>query len=268
MAIEDNETVCDLLSDIFADNYEVSTARSAKEAMHALEAFVPDLILSDILLPGKNGITLISDIRQSARLRAVPVIFLTGVDDPEMQLAGLKTGAIHYITKPFNVQELRLRVANLLDLQKANKFPEISATPARSEEGQQLLQDVNDLLASVYVNKDLRVEFFSEKLGISLCTLERKFQRASNNTLVNYIREYRLNTARQMIQEGNLRIGEIADRCGFSSLHYFSRSFKSQFGHNPRSIKNKNGQNYSEESINNATINDRNNETFLSISSN
>lgn len=249
LVIEDNEIVCDLLSDIFTESYEVTTARSAKEALHALESFVPDLILSDILLPGKNGITLISDIRQSARLRAVPVIFLTGVDDPEMQLAGLKTGAIHYITKPFNVQELRLRVANLLDLQKANKYPEISPTPARSEEGQQLLQDVNDLLASVYVNKDLRVEFFSEKLGISLCTLERKFQRASNNTLVNYIREYRLNIARQMIMEGKLRIGEIADRCGFSSLHYFSRSFKSQFGLNPRSVKNQDPRAYQMENV-------------------
>jgi len=236
LLVEDSEDFRFYLKDNLRYNYMVIEAANGNEGWQKALAHHPQLIVSDISMPGMNGIDLVNKLKADKRTSHIPVILLTALTDQQQQIRGLETGANDYITKPFDFEVLNAKVKSLLELNSAMKSTyakqiTLTAPEVRidsSDEG--LLQEIVIFLEQNITNPQLSVEALSRQFGMSRSTMYTKLLQITGQTPVEYIRSFKLERAAILLEKSNITIAEIAYQVGFTTPNYFARSFKQKFG--------------------------------------
>lgn len=241
-------------------------AADGAEGLEKAKTELPDLIISDIMMPGKDGIELLRSLRVDITISHIPVILLTAKSAIESRIQGIELGAEDYVTKPFSIAYLKVSVSNILERRKMLQdyyrslpLPATSeerveeppvAVAAMLEEEQQTLAGTittNDrlfmkrLIDCIYRNLDngnLKIEELAREVGISRVIFYNKVKNLTGLSPVEFLKEVRLKQAAQLMQT-DLNISQIAYQVGFNDVHYFSKCFKQQFGLTPTAYKNK-----------------------------
>lgn len=241
LVVEDNVDLQRYLRLILSDNYAVHIADNGQEALNYLEqAPTCDLILSDIMMPVMDGYQLLQQLKGDDRYRHIPVIMLTARADMRDKLKALRIGVDDYLLKPFDEEELQVRMANLLTHQEARK--EISSDdnteekpdPSLSEEDKIWLEAFEQYCRENYASDLPNVPSVAAEFAMSESTLLRQVKRLSGLTPLQYLQEIRLDKARQLLENKVYNsIAQVGYEVGFSNTTSFSRAFKKRFGKNP-----------------------------------
>ena len=251
LLVEDNDELRFFLKDIFRKDYDVFEVANGKDGFEKAVEIQPDLIISDVMMPEKNGIEMTRDIRESMETSHIPIILLTAKSTIESKLEGLEYGADDYITKPFSTSYLKARVANLLLIrQKLSRLyysgPSEIAAAAEQEEAsveeekpQMTLKDRNfmeKLVGLIEANLDngaLVVDDLVKEFPMSRSTFGNKVKALTGMATVKFILEVRLRRAGELIRTGEYTCAQVGYMVGFNDPHYFSKSFKQKFGITP-----------------------------------
>jgi DNA-binding response OmpR family regulator len=239
LIIEDNVDLRDFLVDSFTPEYKTLSAGNGREGLELALTHLPDLIISDIMMPEIDGVELCRRLKTDERTSHIPVILLTAKTGIKSKLEGLETGADDYLTKPFERPELLMRVKNLLASRKSlrERFGkqllvqpgEVSVTSA----DEKFLQKVFALLDENLSNADFDVAAFSKEIGMSQTHLHRKLTALLGQSGNELIRTFRLRRAASLLSQQHGNVSEIAFMVGFTSSNYFSKCFRDQFGQTP-----------------------------------
>lgn len=238
LIVEDNPELRSFLADGMRTNYRVLEASNGAEAWDTVLRELPELVISDVMMPEKDGFDLCQLVKSDPRTAHIGFILLTSKAAQDARLKGLSAGADDYITKPFSQDELDLRVANLLQLQQ--KLRSHLRQQLIAEEPQDKLPAVKDpLLLQLYEEMDrkldapeLTVDYLAKICNMSRSTLNRKLRALLDISPNDFIRQYRLQKASVLLKQGQ-DISAVAYRVGFSSPSYFTQCFREQFGITP-----------------------------------
>ncbi|MBC8153060.1 MAG: response regulator, partial [Bacteroidetes bacterium] len=239
LIIEDNADLRGFLVDCFAQNYHTLEAGNGTEGLRQAVEHLPDLIISDVMMPGMNGVELCRRLKTDERTSHIPIVLLTAKADTESKLAGLETGADEYLTKPFHRDELLLRVKNLLENRQKlrERFSrQLVVQPAEvavTSTDEKFLQKVFALLEANLSNADFDVMLFSREVGWSQTHLHRKLTALLGQSANELIRTFRLKRAASLLDQQHGNVSEIAFSVGFSNPNYFTKCFRDQFGCTP-----------------------------------
>ncbi|BDB51808.1 response regulator [Flavobacterium ammonificans] len=235
--IEDDKALGNsILELLLFNNFEVTWFDDSIKALDYLSQNFPDLIISDLMMPGMNGEDLYLNIRKNKKFTVVPFIIITANIDDEVKLRQLEHGVNDYIMKPFQIKELILKVNNVLELRKniEKNFgidPFSKVTIKLSEKD--FLTSLNEaLLKDIKVRPNL--DELSKSLFISKSTLDKRIRKLTNKNISQYIREFKIQYAMKLIDLGERNIQFLVDQTGFGSFSYFSTSFKSYLNISPR----------------------------------
>ncbi len=220
--------------------YDIREAANGREGFEQATAIMPDLIISDVMMPEMDGYQLCEKLKTDERTSHVPVILLTARAGEESKIAGLETGADAYLTKPFNSRELLVRVKNLIAQRRKlrQQFSnEVHLKPrdiAITSADEQFLQKAIDIVEANIGNENFSIEDFAAEIGLSRSQLHRKIQALTDQSPSVFIRSLRLKRAVDLIEQKAATINEIAYQTGFSSPAYFRKCFREQFGVSPK----------------------------------
>ena len=241
--IEDNKDLSDFISNKLSVEYNVYTSNGFDAIEQSLE-IIPDVIICDLNLPGKNGFEICQILKKDLRTSHIPVLILTASDDPDSYLKALESGADLFLTKPFNLKVLSQSIKALLFNREKLRFY-YTNNILNIEEGdfgvseQDFLRKLNDLIEKNLDNSAYTVEDLARSLTISRVQLYRKVKAILGISVSDYINNMRLDKSKELLKKSELNISEIAYAVGFSSPNYFSTSFKNKFGVTPKEYKSK-----------------------------
>ena len=236
---EDNEDLRSYIKEIFINNFQILEAENGKCALKLAQENLPDLIISDWMMPQMTGVELCENIKISASTSHIPVIILTSKSSNESKLLGLETGADDYITKPFNASLLEVRVINILENRRKLRelfsiSPKIRAREITlNSSDEHFLERVIKIVEDNMSNINLDIAFLEEELKMSNMQMYRKLKSLTNLSGNEFIKNVRLKKAVQLLESENYNVSEIAYKVGFSDPSYFSRIFKKQYGKAP-----------------------------------
>lgn len=238
LLVEDNNDVVLYIKALLPVGYRLVHAKDGQQGMDMAQELVPDLIITDVMMPLKDGFSLCRDIKSSELLNHIPVIILTAKTATEDQLTGLECGADAFLKKPFNPDELLIRIQKLLEsrrLLKEKYLRSVLKGEKKMEKDVNLdfLQRVTDIVYREMQNSDFSPSLLADKLCLSLSQLNRKMTAVSGYNPSSYILKMRINKAKKKLAQEDIPISEVADQCGFYDLAYFSRTFKKQTGFTP-----------------------------------
>ncbi|VEJ19279.1 hybrid sensor histidine kinase/response regulator transcription factor [Capnocytophaga canimorsus] len=239
LLVEDNPDVLMYVKSLISKDYQVITAENGEEGLEKAQKYVPDLVITDVMMPKMDGYQLCQAMKQSQLLNHIPIIMLTAKSTDEDRLEGLRYGVEAYLRKPFQAEELLIRIAKILENRELLKQKYMNAViqnttqekPYANDDNLKFLQHINSI---IYSNpKDVTVSFLAEKTLMSISQLSRKLSGITGCSTVSYIGKVRLTKAKRMLQNSNMSMAEIADACGFENANYFTRLFKKEFGMTP-----------------------------------
>ncbi len=241
LIVEDNVDMQHFIEDQFSGKYRTGTAVDGREGWEKCLSDMPDLVVSDVAMPHRNGIELCQQIKQDERTAHIPILLLTSKATNADELAGLQEGADDYVTKPFDPKMLLARAENLIATRHALRARFSAARPLSIEPSEVTITSVdeeflNNVLKSIEENMsdpDYRVQDLSRDVAMSRMHLYRKIKALTGQTVVEFIRTMRLKRAAQMILQNKSTIAEITYQVGFSDLQYFRKCFKKLFGCSP-----------------------------------
>lgn len=245
LIVEDNLDLREYIKDDLKEVYHVEEASNGEQGLRKAEKFIPDLIVSDIMMPIMDGYEMMKKIRQDEKTSHIPIILLTAKSDRESKLEGLGLGADDYLTKPFDTQELLVRIKNLIETRRLlqEKFGSGNAAIHKKEKvkisylDQQFLDRVMTVIDEHISEEEFSIEEFGKDVGMSRSQMHRKLKALTGKSTSLYLRTVRLAKAKQLIEEKKATISEISYQVGFSSPAYFSRCFKEEFGYTPSEVK-------------------------------
>lgn len=239
LVIEDNEEVRHFISSSLADTYQVYESPDGLRGLDDAYSLIPDLIISDIMMPGIDGLELCRSVKADERTNHIPVILLTARAAYIHQVNGFETGADAYITKPFSIHLLELNVRNILatkDLlrkkytREALLQPADTAVPSPEEK---FLQKLLPFIEKNMENESFGVQDIVDEVGMSRSVLYKKVQALTGLSVGDYIKQVRLQKAAALLKQKKLGIAEVAFSVGYSDRKYFSKEFRRQFGLSP-----------------------------------
>ncbi|MFK7972203.1 MAG: ATP-binding protein [Bacteroidia bacterium] len=240
LLVEDNADVAAYVKSILEGKYQIEHAQDGEAGVEAAVQSIPDIIISDVMMPRKNGFELCEALKSDERTSHIPIILLTAKATQQDKIAGLKHGADAYLLKPFDKEELDVRLEQLLALRKAlqAKFGSMDATPQPEPTREPSLDElfiekVKVLILDRLDDSELKIADLCEALGMSNMQLYRKLKALTEMTPTLYIRSIRLHHARALLKQGELNISEVAYSVGFSDPSYFGRAFKEAYGLTP-----------------------------------
>jgi DNA-binding response OmpR family regulator len=239
LVVEDNADLRNFIREQLAVEHTIIEAGNGKEGLRKAEDYMPDLIISDIMMPEMDGYQLCRAIKTNEKTNHIPVILLTAKATTENKLEGLELGADDYLMKPFNPQELQVRVRNLIQIRKQlrEKFSsEMLLRPAEVTVPSQqkvFLERVTAIIEKHLSEEEFSVETFAAEIGMSRSQLHRKLKALTNKGPNELIRSFRLQRAAELIRQDAGSLAEIAYQVGFGSQAYFTRSFGEEFGVSP-----------------------------------
>lgn len=250
LIVEDNISLRTLVRETFADKYRVLEAGDGLQGLELAQSEIPDLIISDVMMPEMEGVEMCYRLKTDARTSHIPVILLTAKGTQNDRVSGLENGADLYVTKPFSTKVLELNVRNLLmarerlrehfqismghtapSLLPADK-QETTSLPNATEQAylQQLIHFIEENLD----NPEFGVDMLSRHLAMSVPVLYKKIKAVTNMSVNDFIKSIRLKKAAELLRAQQLNVNEVAAAVGYYDRKYFSQEFKKQFGKNPR----------------------------------
>lgn len=237
LIVEDNKLLQSYLSDVLRDHFELHIADNGKEALDLLKQVRPDLILTDVMMPVMDGWELLGKIREDAGLSKIPVIVLTAVAENADRLKGLRLGVDDYIIKPFEVDELLVRISNVINnLRERIKWAKEFAEEERQDlsEENQLVIEIRDFVKENMADSKLNVTQLAMHLGLSERQLYRKTAESVGLSPSKLITEIRLQQARELLVSKRYdKLAQISQEIGFESTSYFSKLYLERFGKKP-----------------------------------
>lgn len=235
LVIEDNEDLMAYLKRNLAGQYEIILAHHGEEGVHKAKEFIPDIILCDWMMPKKSGIDVCKALKLDELTSHIPIIILTARADSSSRIEGLETGADDYITKPFDLAELKVRLLNLINQRKAlrEKYARLGMahfnhTKATSLD-EKFISRLYEYIGQHLSDDSLSVKKLSHEMGVSRAQLHRKVTALTGHPASVIIREYRLERAADLLRQNAGNISEIAFQVGFENLSYFTRAFKQKY---------------------------------------
>ena len=250
LVAEDDRDVALLITEMLRnEGYICAWASDGQEALDMIAKHMPQLLVTDIMMPRMDGIELIRNIRANDESRHLPIIVVSARTDDEDRLAGLDAGAEVYLGKPFLSKELLLRVKRMLeqrDILRQKYSKEIAEADRLNAAEQQLnmsgsdiafIKTIDEFIHDNIMNNELNANILADKMCISVTTLNRRIKATAGTNTTNYIRLKRLGRAKQLLSNTNMAMGEIQAVCGFDSPSYFSRAFKAEYGMSPSDFR-------------------------------
>ena len=244
LVVEDYEDVRKYIRGPLVEaGYEVVEAVDGKEGIDRAREIIPDLIISDIMMPEKDGYELCKALKKDFNTSHIPIIILTAKGSDDSKIEGLETGADDYVTKPFNTRMLLTRIKNLIDLRRQMQLKiqrqkmllpmEVSV----SNMDENFLKELQDIIEKNISDSELDIDMLLKKLCISRTTLFRKVQALTGETPIQFIKSYRLERAAKLLRKNFGNITEVAMEVGFSTPQHFSQCFREKFHQSPSSFK-------------------------------
>ncbi len=239
LIVEDHTEVRGYLKKLFTEGFEVWEASDGDEGFRKAVEIIPDIIISDVMMPKKDGYELCKTIKNDIRTAHIPVILLTAKAGKQSMTVGTECGAVDYIVKPFHEDVLKMKVENLMDTLEKNRkrFKEnpLFAEPPvdKNTLDHKFLQSVKEIVQSQLANPDFDTELFARKLNMSRVQLYRKLKALTGLPPGEFIRSQRLKYAARLLEISDANINEVAFDAGFGSAAYFSKCFKETYGITP-----------------------------------
>jgi signal transduction histidine kinase/ligand-binding sensor domain-containing protein/DNA-binding response OmpR family regulator len=240
LLVEDNQDVLNFIKAGFEEEFEVWTASDGLEGWGMAKDHMPDLIISDVMMPKMDGIELCRNLKSDIDTSHIPVILLTARTPLIFKMEGLETGADDYVTKPFNFSMLEARVWNLIEGRqklRSRYQKEITLEPrniAISETDANFLTRVLAFIEMHMGDETLNVEQLSDAVAMHRNTFTKKIKALTGQTAVEFIRSIKLKRAAQLLSLGQMNVNEVAYSVGFSDVNHFRKCFKEQFGYTPK----------------------------------
>ncbi|MCY1723090.1 ATP-binding protein [Prolixibacteraceae bacterium Z1-6] len=236
LVVDDNPDVRQFISSHFNSSYKIIEAKNGQEGWDLALKAIPDIIISDILMPVSNGYELCKRIKNDERTSHIPVLLLTAMHSKENEIKGLTTGADDYITKPFDLSVLQVKVENVLSIRESLKQKytgTVILEPKNiiiTSHDEKFLQRAIEIVEENISDSELDIENFSAKVGVSRMQLYRKLHALTDMTVKEFIRHIRLKRASQLLSQNKMNISEVAYEVGFKDLSHFRKCFKREFG--------------------------------------
>ncbi|OQP59485.1 histidine kinase [Niastella vici] len=243
LIIEDNDDLRQFIANRLSARYDVIEAANGSKALQAAFDNTPDIIICDIVIPGKNGLELTSILKSDVRTAHIPIILLTARSTDDQKIEGFKTGADAYITKPFNFQLLEQHLIALLNNRNKSKAHYSSDTLpginniTKKKTDRKFISEFAAIVENNISNDAFSIDDICRELNISPAQLSRKIKALMECNVNEYIVNTRLKKAKYYLQHEDLSIAEIAFKTGFSSATYFSTVFRSKLGVTPKEFK-------------------------------
>jgi signal transduction histidine kinase/ligand-binding sensor domain-containing protein/DNA-binding response OmpR family regulator len=239
LIVEDNRDMCEYISGYLQPYYKIKLAFNGNEGIEKAKEIIPDLIISDIMMPKKDGYELCQNLKQDQITSHIPIILLTAKASAEHKLEGLELGADDYLIKPFDSKELLTRIKNLIEMRQKLRehFSRIgnmdSVEEALNPVDRRFLERTTEIVKENLGNEKFNVKLFCFLLGMSRTQLNRKMSALTGHSPNQFIRSMRLKEAARLIKEEMNSVSEAAYTSGFNNLSYFSKCFKEEFGKLP-----------------------------------
>jgi YesN/AraC family two-component response regulator len=235
--IEDDIALGNSISELLSlSNFEVNWFKEGAEALAYLNNNIPDVIISDYMMPNMDGEELFLRIRKNSKFHTIPFVIITANMDHNVKLKQLKNGVNGFIMKPFKVKELIYQIHNLVDLKKniEKKFsPDPFSKVTIKLSKKDFITSVNEVLLK-NMKSNINMDKLTEELFISKSTLDKRIRKLTNKNASQYVREFRLDYAVKLIHLGERNIQYLVDQTGFNSFSYFTTSFKTYLNVTPR----------------------------------
>ena len=246
LLVEDNQDVAFYIGGLLKNRYRLLYARDGKEGLEKAAEYMPDLILTDLMMPGMDGFDLCREIRSSIVLNHIPIIIITAKSEDIDKVQGIEAGADAYLLKPFNTDELYVRIDKLLEQRRTlrekysralrdNCTDTVKLLPA----DQAFIDRLTDIIYSQISDTTLNSDRIAEKMCISKSQLNRKVRVITGGSTAVYILHVRMEKARRLLSSNDMPIGDIAMQCGFEDAGYFGRVFKQIFRMTPSQYRKK-----------------------------
>lgn len=242
LIVDDHDQILVLLKSILADKYKIFTARNGNEALALLEDEKIDLVISDILMPGMDGLTLCRKIKDNIQTSHVPVILLTAKAEIEERIEGLQMGADSYIPKPFHPDHLFIRIEKLIKNREQIKkrfenFAEVELgqiSTGISEKDDEFLVRITQCIERHLSESEFSADTIADEVGMSKASLYKKVKATVGLTPHGLIKQYRLRKAADLLKNSNMSVSEVIYETGFNSRSYFYKSFNEMFHCHPK----------------------------------
>ena len=236
---EDNADMRSFIRDTLKRDYRIVEAEDGLNAWEQAQTVIPDLIISDVMMPRMDGATLCEKIKTTFTTSHIPVVMLTARAGQQGKIDGLQRGADDYLVKPFDVQELKVRVQNLIVQRKKLRDlyrQEITLQPKDvivTSLDAEFLQKALSILEKFYSNSEFGVDEFNREIGFSRMQLHRKLKALTGQSTGEFIKRFRLEKAKQLLSFQGAQVSQVAYDCGFNNVSHFSKSFKDYAGMTP-----------------------------------
>lgn len=245
LVVDDNSDICEFVSTSLSDSYNVLTAANGAKALQILKKENISLVVSDIMMPVMDGIELCRRIKNDLQLSHIPVILLTAKTAEDSVMEGYETGADDYLTKPFNIDMLKLRINKFIELAKMSHKQfrkkidvqpgEITITPL----DEQFIKQAIGIVEANIGNSDFSVETLGKELAMNRVALWKKLQAITGKGPGDFIRTIRMKRGRQLLEQSHMNISEIAYSVGYNTVKRFTENFKAEFGMTPSEYRKK-----------------------------
>ncbi len=242
LIVEDNQDLRSYMALELAQAYEIIEAANGHEGLEMANSHIPDLIITDLMMPEIDGIELLQKVRSDPKTNHIPIIMLTAKAEKESRLEGLEKGADHYLSKPFDIEELMVRSKSLLNQRKRireHNYSEFLINPKVeniTSMDDQFLEQAVEVFKSHLSNHEFSVDQFAREMAMSRVQLHRKMKAIIGCSASEFIRQYRLKKAFTLLQNKADSVSQIAYSVGFNNLSYFTKAFKEVYGKNPSQI--------------------------------
>ncbi len=238
LVIEDNDDLRMYLDEVLRDQYTIHKSEDGVVGIRKAKELIPDLIISDVMMPGFDGMEVCKQLKEAEETDHIPIILLTARADQESKFTGLARGADAYLLKPFDPKELKIRISNLLDQRSKlrEKYTnllflqpgeiEISSTE------ESFLRKAIEVVSNYLDDSSFTADQFGVEMGMSRMQLHRKLTALTGHSATAFVRHQRLVRASQLLEAGNT-VSQVAYAVGFGSPSYFTKTFKEEFGRSP-----------------------------------
>ncbi|MBA4851108.1 response regulator [Emticicia sp. BO119] len=245
LIVDDNDDIRRYVKSIFEKEYKVIEANNGKEGIRKANEQIPDIIISDLMMPEMDGFEFCQNIKSDEKTSHIPVVMLTAKATVDSRIQGLELGADDYLIKPFNSVEIQIRIKNLIEKQeRLRQYYTRNLTSAKPLNNTTntldiaFLQRAKDIVERHLGNNLFNAEQLSEEMHLSQSQLLRKLKALTNLTIVEFIRQYRLERAAGLLVKQNATVSEVALQVGFENMSYFAKVFHDQYGVLPSDYRN------------------------------
>lgn len=240
LIIEDNPDVLHYIQSLLEQQYALHFAKDGAEGVQKALDQIPDIIISDVMMPGKTGFEVVEILKEDERTSHIPIILLTAKATQRDRIQGLRHGADAYLLKPFDQEELFVRLNKLIELRRRLQEKYKGFQPKDRETtnpDERFLQKLHQIVQQYLGDAEFNVERLSQAAGMSHTQLYRKLKALTDKTPTQFMTSIRLEAAKNLLRNSDLNISEIAYEVGFSSPNYFTRVFSNEFGKSPNKFR-------------------------------